>query len=408
MTDRRSVLRGLLLAALAQHVRAAPPALSDERAHWLNEGEAALMRGEPEQAMQAFERGGAIGHDPAIELGMVRAAMQAGRYRQAMGFAAHTAGEHARDASCVAAYIWLLRLGGQSVLAEQLWQQTLTLLGKPAAHDVLDAVQVQGQLGWPQADGILRCAPLRLAPYAHGQAVPAQARMVSSACLMPPAPDGVQRVLAPALDALKSRYGPKRASAPQGSEAWWARNGLGQTVALELEAPSVDGLVSVWRVVGKALPVRLQLAARDAFAGSPAYALSYAMARAPAATPSEALSAPAAWPLMRMGFAGSTDDKLGPLLGVAGVHGPWSRDDDAFQPLGGPVWSAQGRWIGVALAGAQGQGPDRLWPLSAWRRWAGIDVPTSAAGMAPPMPVDEIYEQSLLASLQLLTSAEPA
>lgn len=417
MADRRSVLRGLLLAAMSQHLQAAPPLSrdrQDERAHWLNEGEAALMRGEPELAMQAFERGGAMGHEPAIELGMVRAAMQAGRYRQAMGFAAHTAGEHARDASCVAVYIWLLRLGGQSDMAEQLMQQTLSVLSEPAARGVLEAVQAQWQCGWPQADGVLRTTPLRLAPYAHGEVLPPSARTVASACLMP-AQDGVQRVLAPALDALKLRCEPRSACASNGAPAWWARNGLGQTVPIALEAPSVDGLVSVWRVVGKLSPVRFQLAARDAFAGSPAYALSYAMGRAqaPAATPSESTTAPAAWPLMRMGFAGRTDEKLGPLLGVEGLHGPWSRGDDATHPnpMGGPVWNAQGRWIGMALAGASGQEPDRLWPQSAWRRWSrGDAASSSSASTAPPtpMPLDEIYEQSLLACLQLLTSIEPA
>ncbi|RTL29533.1 MAG: hypothetical protein EKK47_13010 [Burkholderiales bacterium] len=416
MADRRSVLRGLLLAAMSQHLQAAPPALQDgqsERTHWVREGEAALMRGEPEQAMQAFERGGAMGHEPAIELGMVRAAMQAGHYRQAMGFAAHTAGEHARDADCVAVYIWLLRLGGQLAMAEQLMQQTLSVLNEPAARGVLEAVQAQWQRGWPQADGVLRTTPLRLAPYAHGEVLPTSARMVASACLMP-AQDGVQRVLAPALDALKLRCEPRSACASNGAPAWWARNGLGQTMPIALEAPSVDGLVSVWRVVGKLSPVRFQLAARDAFAGSPAYALSYAMGRVetPAATPSESTTAPAAWPLMRMGFAGRTDDKLGPLLGVEGLHGPWSRGDDAIHPnpMGGPVWNAQGRWIGMALAGASGQEPDRLWSQSAWRRWSRIDASPASAGMAlpTPMPVDEIYEQSLLTCLQLLTSVEPA
>ncbi|MBF4499659.1 hypothetical protein, partial [Vibrio vulnificus] len=83
-----------------------------------------------------------------------------------------------------------------------LMQQTLSVLNEPAARGMLKAVQAQWQRGWPQADGVLRTTPLRLAPHAHGEVLPPSARMVASACLMP-MQDGVQRVLAPALDALK-------------------------------------------------------------------------------------------------------------------------------------------------------------------------------------------------------------
>jgi len=75
--DRRSVLRGLLLAAIARTGQAAPPLLEPASgpATQLAQGEAALKRGDAAAAMQAFEQAGAQGHDPAVELGLVRAAM---------------------------------------------------------------------------------------------------------------------------------------------------------------------------------------------------------------------------------------------------------------------------------------------------------------------------------------------
>jgi hypothetical protein len=400
MADRRSVLRGLLLAALArqaQRVQAAPP--SWLRARLLDEGEAALMRGDADKAMQAFEQGGAMGHDPAIELGLVRAAMQAGRYRQAQGFAAHTAGEHGSDEACMAAHLWLLQLGGQGALAAQTSEQAMPLL-TPSGRALLDEVTRQWRLGWPRATNALRRAPLRLAPYAHGEPVPEQARTVCSGTLMPGA-DGMQRVAMPG-DVVDEGQ----------ASRWWVRNGLGQTVQATLEDLAPDAKtqpVRLLRLQGKPLPGQAILAERDAFPGSPAYAASYAIDAqdTPAATPSEAARAAASWPLMRMGFAGRVDAQLGRLLGVEGPQGPWSQADGGRNALGGPVWNAQGHLIGVALSAAQGAGPDRMWPVSAMRRsgwFTSTSVATPSGSAATPMPLDEMYEQGMKLCVQVMAA----
>lgn len=400
MTDRRSVLRGLLLAAVSRCVQAAPPSLARDRL--LDEGEAALMRGDSDKAMQAFEQAGAMGHDPAIELGLVRAAMQAGRYRQAQGFAAHTAGEHGHDAACVAAHLWLLQLAGQAPLAAQTSEQALPLLTS-SGRALLDEVMRQWRHGWPRVSAELRQAPLRLCPYAHGAPLPAQARTVCSGALMPGA-DGMQRVAVPVdvIDAGRPTL-------------WWVRNGLGQTVPAMLEEVAHDVTqtqpVRLLRLQGRPLPGQVVLAERDAFPGAPAYAVSYAIDAqdSPMATPSEAARAMANWPVMRMGFAGRVDAQLGRLLGVEGPQGPWSQADDSRNPLGGPVWNAQGLLIGLALPAAQGTGPDRMWPASAMRRsgWfatTSSSASASTAAHAAPMPLDEIYEQSMKLCVQVMAA----
>jgi hypothetical protein len=409
MTDRRSVLRGLLLAAVSRRVQAALPSWARDRL--LQEGETALMRGDVERAMQAFEQAGAMGHDPAIELGLVRAAMQAGRYRQAQGFAAHTAGEHGSDAACVAAHLWLLQLGGQAALAAQTSEQAMPLL-TPSGRALVDEAMRQWQRGWPQASavqaGMLMRAPWRLAPYAHGEPIPDRARTVCSGTLLPGA-DGAQRVAVPVEIADAFAAGEAR--------RWWVRNGLGHTVPATLEGLAADAPhasdagtqpVRLLRLQGQPLPGHAMWAGRDAFPGSPAYAVSYATDAQDtlAATPSEAARATAGWPVMRMGFAGRVDAKLGRLLGVEGPHGPWSQADGALNPLGGPVWDARGQLIGLALPAAQGAGPDRMWPVSAMRRtgWFASVSTTPPMLVAASMPLDAIYAQSMQLCVQVIAA----
>jgi hypothetical protein len=279
--------------------------------------------------------------------------------------------------------------------------------------------------------GDLRRLPLHLAPHAFGERLDAAARLRGSGTLCASA-DGVQRVLGAA------------ALAESGARVWWVRNGLGQTVMARLESAHacqdrqrgdrhdqpVAADVAVWRLVNATLPGGCVPAERDAFPGSPVYAWSYAipdvapgtdganLACEPVAQwapPCEPVSAPAAWPIMRMGFAGRVDEHLGPLLGVDTPTGPWSRAGlraGQINPLGGPVFNARGRMVGMALPGAivrEGErgawhpGPDLLWPASAMRAlpwW-----PHAASAGAPArVPVDELYEYALLNCVQLIAA----
>lgn len=446
MTDRRSVLRGLLLLALmGRRAQAAPPSFlvphdaGEGRGGpaLVHDGERALMRGDADGAVQAFELATSTGHAHASELGLVRAAMQAGRYRQAMAFAAHTAAEHAQEADCVAAYVWLLQLGGQSEMARRVVEAGLRLAGTEARssshdhdhdhdhhHDTpssqsLDSAAQAWHRSWPVATGALRQQPLRLAPYAFGDRIAPHARLVGSGLLCGGA-DGAMRVIGPAAACHPTH-------AAQGT-SWWVRNGLGHTVRARLESrcEGVDagGDVAVWQVDAPPWSAAAcVLPGRDAFPGSPAYAFSYAMPgdgfdmgkQIEAATAAEAAQAPAAWPLMRMGFAGRVDARHGPLLGIDTPSGPWSEGGPAHagvNPLGGPVFNAQGQVIGIALAARHPGGPDRLWPASAMRAlpwWAeqarqGQQARSGDPGAPPRMPIDEIYERALRSCIQILAA----
>lgn len=339
-----------------------------ERAALLQAGEAALARLDTDAAEAAFDRAALIAHAADTEMGLVRTYMQAGTYRRALAFGAHTAGAHLDAMGGTALYAWLLDAGGQQEQAQRLLQQAAVRApGQPLLAGVTRALGSNA----PVADAILLAPPVRLAPY--GQAAGARAETVGSALLV----DGGQRALAP-LAAL-SRPG-----------ALWLRNGLGQLASAHVERRLLAGQLAVLRL-DKPLPEGepLTVASRDAFPGSVALAAEYVAGH----------GAQARWPLLRTGFVGMPADgaALAPL-GVALAPGP----------RGGPVFDAAGRLVGLAQRDARGS--DRLLPVSQLQAAVGGALGARAQGTAPVsalgprVPLDQVYEQSLRCCLQLIAA----
>jgi hypothetical protein len=105
-----------LAAAMAVTDPRVVRALRDpQRLAWLDQGETALQRGDTD------------------------AALQAGRYREALAFCAHTAGAHRESPGAVALYSLLLAAGGQGAFAQQMVAQarerlpSVRLLGEAQA-----------------------------------------------------------------------------------------------------------------------------------------------------------------------------------------------------------------------------------------------------------------------------------
>jgi hypothetical protein len=277
-------------------------------------GEKALAQGDAPHAALLFQRAGFIKHAADAEIGLTRAYMQGGEYRRALAFAAHTAGSHADSGTGKALYAQLLDLGGQTAIAARMQPIAAFSPSSPASASL-----------------------------------PAGARAVSSGVLL----DGGRTALS-------------RASSL--SEPLWVRNALGALVAarvlrridnldvalLELERP-IDGAA-------------LAAAPRDAFPGSPAFALEY---------PASEDAAPL-WPLLRTGFVGRKG------LGIGLPPGP----------RGGPVLDESGRLVGVALA-------DRLVPVSLLRKELGAVL---AETESRRITIDEIYERALAATLQVIAA----
>ena len=352
---------------------ALPPARLQQRAELLETGEAALARLDVATALNAFERAALILHAADTEIALVRSHMQAGDYRRALAFGAHTAGAHLDVIGGSLLYAWLLHVGGQPGIAQRLLADTRARMPD---NPMAAAVRQQLDLGTPLATGPLRVPPTRLAPYGDMKGVPETARVVGSAVLLPRG----DRALVPL--SLVPRSG-----------TLWLRNGLGQLVRA--------GTPQRWPAMGLAL-VRLEhplpvandafAAAMDAFPGSAGFAVEYVSA--PDAAP--------AWPVLRTGFLGRVrGDSSAQLLGI----------DMPAGPRGGPVFNMAGQFIGVALPGRTGKSDDRLISVSQLRKAVGSDIKAETpkaetlSANAPPRPgssIDKIYENSLKTALQVI------
>lgn len=325
----------------------------------LQQGEDALRRGDAATAQQAFEQALGLVHAAEGELGLVRATLLAGRWREALAFCAHTAGVHAAEsATPTALYGALLGFAGQRGFAQQLLARTRPAApGSPLLADA-QALLAAG-FGVPAAEllqGAHRLAPYPVVP--HGLPAPGDgARVLGGAVLLP----GGHQALVPARLA-------------QASARLWVRDTQGRTVpARPLQDPAPPGAVRL------ALDVPLADPEGDGFGpapmpGRPAVALAWAP---------QADAAPS-WPWLFDGFAGRHPrDGGAQALDIA--------LPDAADGL--LVLDAQGRAAGLGLRGPDGR--LRLQPLSGPQAGTGPDP-------APPVPVDEAYERGLRFTLQLI------
>lgn len=98
---------------------------SSERSALLAQGESALARGDVGNALAAFERAALMLHAADTEMALVRTYMQAGEYRRAVSFSAHTAGAHrqavaGRGALCLAALARRAGRGGAAAARQHV------------------------------------------------------------------------------------------------------------------------------------------------------------------------------------------------------------------------------------------------------------------------------------------------
>lgn len=365
-------------AAQVMDPRAASAAGMPQREALLKAAEQALMRGETSSAILGFDRAAMMLHAADTEMGLVRAWMQAGDYRRALAFCAHTAGAHRDSPAASALYAWLLRVGGQGAFSQQLLHETLA-----RSPDDKVATETRRALAAPspRATGSLLELPHRMAPQTlmldDQLPFPDGAQVVDSGVLL----DGGLRALVPV-------------SGVTGAQRVWVRNGLGQTTEAVIEPlPETHrmlGLTSL-RLLSPLDAGEVQLAPHDPFAGSPGFAMAYA------ATPDAAADATPAWPWLHQGFLGAFSGQTG--MRKLGIPLP-------VGARGGPVFDAAGRLAGMALRGGGDQ--HLMVPVSLFRDV--LKQPSnSSEPLSPPggsagtrMPLDEGYERALKVSLQVI------
>ena len=370
---RADAVAGERPAAHVTDPRAAGVAHMPERDALLNRAEQALAGGDTDGAVLAFEQAAGMLHAADTEMGLVRASMQAGDYRHALAFCAHTAGAHLDAAAAGALYAWLLRVGGQDAAARRV-------LDDAWAHAPQDPVVMATRRAFEtdtfQTSGVMLDLPHRMAPHAlmqGGQApLPMGARMVAGGALI----DGGRRALVPA-------------AAIEGAGRLWVRNGVGQATEVSRDVTPDRLQAQGLAVLLLAQPLAdggIALAPRDAFAGSPGRVVGYEL---------EADARPA-WPALHQGFLGAFDGTAG--LRQLGIDLPGKTSGGAV------VLDATGRLAGITLPGTAGA--TAMLPVSMFR---DLDrAATGQTGTAPPlapgmrMPIDETYERGLKIALQVL------
>lgn len=282
-----------------------------QRAALVERAADALVRGDAVAALRDYEAAAAQEHGADIEIGIVRSLMLAGHYRRALAFAAHTAQAHSDAAEGALLYAQLLEAAGHGGRTARTRPP-----GTPASATT--PALLTGVLIDAGRHALLPLRTLRDA------------------------------------SAVELRDGHGR---PLAAQVVRRNEALGLAL-LQLSSPPADA-------------PRLAWAPRDAFPGSPAWAIA---------------AAPAPWPRLHSGFVGANG------LGIA-------LEGDA---AGGAVFDRAGRAIGIAL---HGDGSDRLAGARALRAWLGDLLGSEADASAAPMPHDAIYENALRATVQWRAAA---
>ncbi len=339
-----------------------------ERMALLEQGETALARMDVVAAERAFDRAAMIAHAADSEMGLVRTYMQAGQYRRALAFGAHTAGAHLDAVGGAALYAWLLHAGGQEALAQRLLAEAaLQAPEQPLVAQAAAALRAAA----PVASGTLLALPARLAPYASPEAASPNNRVVSSATLVG---DGSYAVV------------PSSSLSSGRRVRYWVRNGMGQTVRAVIQCRCQSTEVALLRL-NSGLPVAsTSLSVANAFPGSVVMTVGYA-AHA---------DYNAAWPILRTGFAGQpTDEAGGRDMSAVAV---------AIRP-GGPVFNQAGHLVGVVAGPANKHRLVAASQLKKLLHAAGLPpVVQEGQSSISRMQQDLIYENALRTALQLIAS----
>lgn len=340
-----------------------------------------------DSALQAFERAANILHAADTEIALLRTYMQYGLYRRALASGAHTAGAHLDVIGGFALYAWLLHLGAQTAIAQQLLAQA-----QSRAHGNVLLAEVQQQLssGLPLATGNMLNPPTRLAPYGVTNGMAAGSRVVGGGTLL-----DIDNTQLRKPDHPDSRHAVVPLALVPANGTLWLRNGLGLlTQARAIRRLPKHGIALMELKTALPLPSDFWAADKKAFPGSPGCAVEYVSAKTKA-------SAMPAWPILRTGFLGGVTGKDDSRR-LQGVDMPrW--------PRGGPVFDGAGRLVGVAIRGPGSEDADQLLTTVALQKALGKAV-------APAMPVkspaaataDRIYENSLKSSLQVITAVKNA
>lgn len=376
-----------------------------------------LVAGQPQRAAVLFEQAATqYGESVEAELGMVRAHLQAGAFREALSFAYLVSGEHADSAAAVALLAYIEDRAGQTERAlARLKEAEARFADDPSllavkAEILIDrgaairaAAELDAWLAHHPAQGELHALRARAAlalgdrgGYRHWQQRAARidtpAKTNDSPLRPTPFMQPVQHGPEAEWNAGSGAIidGGRRvvtlARIVAGSKGdVWVRNGLGAVRRAVVEALYLREGVAVLRLASPysiSAPFGPELMAEPA-PGRACVAMGYAVTESPEP----------AYPALAAGLvfrALSTEAVQTTVAQTAGFRGA-------------PVFDAHGRWLGLSLGPGEGAGGPLL-RASAFR--ALLPKQSAAAG---PMPAanpsfEELYERFMPAVVQVLAA----
>lgn len=342
-----------------------------QRQALLSQAEVALRQGRAEEARTALDTAAAMSHAADTELLQIQTMLQQGAFRQALGFAAHTAGAHLQAPQALALHAWLLALAEQSERARQLLSSGLQRHPDDAQLQHLGS-QIDRLQEGASAESNAEAAGLRPRPIPSGAAIPAGARAIGSGTVLA---DGETAVVACG----------SRCDWPTGT-VMWLRNGVGHAMAARWQQ-ALPGWPLGWlRLDAPAPHPEWQMSKRLAHAGSPVSLVLF---------PADPSDMPA-WPALQSGFMGRPASLGRMSLGFAA----------AVASPGALAFDRRGESLGLLLPAHPGDSDLLLpWPViqTALRQVGGPAEPGTDAPAQPvatPTP-EELYERSLRSVVQL-------
>ena len=348
----------------AHPVLAGAPGILAKRDALMKQGAAALTAGDTSAAAMAFETAVSMVHAPDAELGLVRSTMQAGKYRQALSYGAHTAGAHKDEPEGTALYVLLLHVGGQEAAAKRI-------LLEAQARTPGDAV-----LAWAQRRIEGGYATSSEKPGAAGAFAPSSLPLLKAATAAMSGSGVVIDHGRHALVALASVSHARKV---------WVRNGLGHLRKAVVKSRfEKDGIALLKLDQSVPLPDGFLTAGKDPFPGSIVYAIEYAMVR----------GAQPEWPVLRHGFLGRP----------VGNHPDWELGITMPDgPHGGPVFDVSGSLAGVTITTVHGK--PTFMPINQIRRLLGDRLaPAMPEIKGTRMAMEQVYENAMAVTVQVLTA----
>jgi hypothetical protein len=370
---RRSRIAGAAIGAITLSTLAAEQTGSSD-AQLLRAAGAALAQGQTLRALSLYETVAHRGESLEAELGLIRASLRLGAFRQAMSFANLTAGEHRDSAEAQALQAWLLdRVGQTEIALRQLHklqadQPTAFAPVATEVHILIDRAAA------PQGKALLNRWLTRYAGTRPAGLDRLQAR------LAPAASAGGNGVI---IDAGR-RVLTTRAALTGSSGRFRVRNARGEVREARVDAGrSREDLQSL--VLSQPFPASWSIP-YNRFAAPEDVHLSFVLGYA---TPvSTDVDLPAI----------STGVVLRPATGLAGSLQITSAL--AAGHVGSPVFDPRGRLIGISLAPAapHAAGKDLAAQLGNGQFALRVDglrpkgIDTVAAPKGPLAPPEEVYE----------------